>query len=335
MSSFIRYKKKQLFKNNTMKSLLTVLLFFGFFGFLYAQDASFSQYNSAPSLLNPSLIGQMQGEQQNRLLYNYSNKWWGSISETSWQNHYISYDRQVNLKKDKLGIGGSFLSDRFARGSFSNNSAMFSTAYHKYLFENQTISFGGSVSFNQRSVEPQVLARPGRPLMMREQFNFVSANLGLLWTFKEGKNDQFTLGVAFYHLNRPNVSFVTNQENLLPVRMTLHSTYQISINNKWHLEPSVAFSVQGQGRSLLFGNLMQRKLNKIVGGQLRFGTYAEISGVPFSENSPSVRRIVLLIGGQYKQIVANLSYDTGLHFSRVSSFANSRRGVELSLGWQF
>ena len=123
-------------------------------GQLLAQDIHFSQFYNSPLTLNPALTGKVNGTY--RVAAIYRNQWFGKVNgRTSFSTPSASFDMPIRLKKDVIGVGAVFFSDRSAGGLLKNNTVMASVAYHKALgaSNNHSLSLGVQGGYTQKQLD--------------------------------------------------------------------------------------------------------------------------------------------------------------------------------------
>ncbi|MBL0112424.1 MAG: PorP/SprF family type IX secretion system membrane protein [Saprospiraceae bacterium] len=119
-----------------------------------AQDPHFSQYISAPLLLNPAQAGLINGSY--RINLNYRDQW-NKIEGSDYKTVAFSGDMNFipplkGFRNDLMGIGLSFLSDKSPGFDFNTNELAMYVAYHKRTGKNQFLSFGTKLGILQRGV---------------------------------------------------------------------------------------------------------------------------------------------------------------------------------------
>ena len=222
-----------------------------------AQDAHYSQYFNAPLSLNPAFTGYYDGK--HRLATNFRNQWLGAGDPFTTAT--VSFDTRAmvnQLDKSILGVGLVLMGDRTATGSYNSNSASLSTAYHQALdeegFQHLAVGFQGSLGartldYNRISFNDQFASR-GFDLSLSNNENFVTRranyvdfNIGLMYNYLKDRT-RFFFGTSYYHLNQPKMSFLGNDESILPARATVHA--------------GASFLVGAQGELFLSGQFMNQ-----------------------------------------------------------------------------
>lgn len=222
-----------------------------------AQDAHYSQYFNAPLSLNPAFTGYYDG--RHRLATNFRNQWMGAGDPFTTAT--VSFDTRAmanQLDKSILGVGLVVMGDRTATGAYNSNYASLSTAYHQALdeegFQHLAVGFQGSLGsrmldYNRISFNSQFASR-GFDLSLSNNENFVTRrtsyvdfNFGLMYNYLKDRT-RFFIGTSYYHLNQPKMSFLGNDEYMLPARATVHA--------------GASFLVGTQGELFLSGQFMNQ-----------------------------------------------------------------------------
>ncbi|MBL0146269.1 MAG: PorP/SprF family type IX secretion system membrane protein [Chitinophagaceae bacterium] len=228
-----------------MKKKKTLLLLFYIMlsAIANAQDPHFSQYFASPLTLNPAMTGYFKGDY--RVAANFRNQW--NALGDPFTTSTISYDSKILQNKvvenDIFGVGVMALYDKSLNGGFKNINVSASVAYHKTIDEagEDNLAAGFQFTYASRAIDIGKLNFASQfngsgfdtNLPTNENFvttrrNYLDINTGILYTHKT-ENNEFYIGGSFYHLTRPNTSFLKNEKFKLPLRFTLHSGGRINI----------------------------------------------------------------------------------------------------------
>ncbi len=227
-----------------MKKNNIILLFFCLFWLkTTAQDPHFSQYFSSPLTLNPAMTGYFKGDY--RLAANFRQQWW-SVGDP-FRTSTISYDTKLLQTKvndnDILAAGIMGLYDQSLSGGFKSVNASASFAYHKMVDENgeDNLGIGFQATYSSRVIDIGKLNfasqfngsgfdtnLPTNESFVNTRRSYFYLNAGIIYSHKTSTNE-FYLGGSFYHLTRPNTSFLKNEKFNLPVRFTAHAGSRFNI----------------------------------------------------------------------------------------------------------
>ncbi len=309
---------------------------------LVGQDAQFSQYYNSPLTLNPALTGSML--YSFRISANHRSQWTnlGAAYLTSSvaadikldgnEKSTNSSDGKTSSRRDALGLGILFISDKSGEGLLTFNTLLASIAYHKTLNRSgsQFISLGLQAGGFNASVN-----RDG--LRFASQFDEVDFNtdlptgenmLGstrLIFDWNAGfsyHNEineiiMFTSGLSMYHLGRPNQSLM-NREDLLAPRITLYAGVDIKINEKTYLSPSLFAMKQNRATYVMPGVDVEYLIcsEKVI----TVGTWYRLND--------AIHNSIGLRTGAWN---VTISYD--LTISTLSRFNNMNGGFELGISF--
>jgi type IX secretion system PorP/SprF family membrane protein len=316
------------------------------FQFTNAQDNHFSQFYNAPLCMNPSTTGGFNSKL--RILTNYRNQW-RSIS-TPYNTFAFSYDmgiRKVKGRSGFLGAGISFTSDKAGDAELSQNQVNLSFAYHLKISSYNIISLGIQGGFAQRSINSGNLQWDSQfdgssfdpSLPSNEPVNFSSLSsypdfgTGMQWTYSKGEmyttaNDQLMInvGIAAFHVNKPELSFYSSALDNLPVKAVVHATSQIGFKNtKYSIIPALIYMQQGPLRNIIAGLLVRRNLltaskytGNIKGASVSFGGLYRVGDA-----------IIPQIQIEFANYALGFSYD--VNTSGLTSITSGKGGFEISL----
>lgn len=248
---------------------------------LQAQDLHFSNTEYSPLILNPALAGANSGMQAN-LAYRTQ---WGQLG-SSFRSAIASFDARVSNdksgKKNFLALGLNLYNDRIGDMGLSSNSVALSIADHLRLDAKNQLSFALNIGYTMRSFD-NVQGRwasqfdgaafnpslPSGEDVNNLNFGFLDAGAGLLYTYTRkvnaiaGKVDKrINVGVAAFHLNRPDNSFVEASNERLSVRYTAFANASISIDGTdGDVMPGIFYQRQGNFSQLMLGTMYRYRFN--------------------------------------------------------------------------
>lgn len=292
-----------------------------------AQETHLSQQYAGRLLLNPAFAGAAQADMS--AVVSYRNQW--PALSGGFVTNQLSADYRFKDQGSALGLVASV--DRAGRAGFSRLQLGGIYAYHLNFGE---LSFSGGlqgtygsqrVDFNALVFGDQ-LDDDGRvrnttmEANLFEPVSYLSVSAGgLLY------NNSFWLGVAAYHLNRPDIGFATVSE--LPLKLVANTGYKFSLrsyyeNNKLHefsLTPTITYT-------------RQQEFHKT--DLAMYTTYTPMTlgvlyrGIPLGQSLGYDRSIALIVGVMVKFFKMGYSYDL-----TVAGFGASTGGAhELSLTFE-
>jgi len=304
----------------------------------FAQDLQFSQFYASPLYLNPAFAG---SSELTRVGVNFRNQWPGLdrsfVSYSAYLDHFIagknsgvgivvngSRESLSNLQSMELGLlysyrlrlGQSSYLHFGAQGSFVSRSANF-----------EEVVFSSQLNIDRGTIDG------GNGVWVPEDSNkrFADFNAGLLYY-----QDRFWLGASAHHLTQPNISYLGNDLNKLPIKYSLHGGIQFKLpsgfindyfnNSRQERTFSIAFNYKQQG----------------IFNQLDFGTelYFEplilglwYRGIPTKNMLPNNEALIAVLGfSLLSGLDIGYSYDYTL--SNLG-WRNSGGAHEISMRYSF
>ena len=292
------------------KILISCLFITLFYGTIYAQDPVFTQFNSIPTLLNPSFSG-AGGE--SRISSGYRVQWPNEGYQIKTQ--YASFDTWNESMNSGLGVSIRNHTEQLTHYNFTQVDLSY--AYHVRLTKEWTLFPALSVGYGIKNfnfqgllLEDQIDIQNGTinptfdPLINSNQIHFVDVSTGFLLY-----NEKTWLGGSIKHLNKPNISFANEGNVPLPIFFSLHGGYLIN------LKPNYRNTIFDSTNLFLTFNYMQQS----VYNRLDFGAQIEIDNVSFGvlastipkkidPNSHTLSSINAIVGfkvGQFKIGISN------------------------------
>ena len=182
-----------------------VVFFLMLTGILKGQSPHFSQFYSAPLLMNPANTGFIPGNI--RVAGNYRSQWGNGGS--SYSTSTLSTDFRLLKNKlaegNKLGFGLSLLNDKSLEGAIQNSSISVSTAYNLSLDQESihTIGLGFQGVYNQRQINFNKLTFENQLTV-----GGFDPSLPVGESLPDGTKSYFDMGVgAAYHASLEDKSF--------------------------------------------------------------------------------------------------------------------------------
>ncbi len=295
---------------------------------IYAQDIHYSQFTSAPLIINPALTAYTDCNLRAGL--NYRNQWNSISSPYVTQSVYV--DGKVipeSFKRDWFGLGGMIYNDKAGDGSLSNTKGMISATYNKGLNEDNTLfaSFGASfgvvnrsVDFNKLSFDNQWNGTGFDPsLSNNENYSdnsifYADFNAGMLISYTKSSNLESYLGISLSHINRPKDSFYDN-DNRLGRKTIIHGGLFSRFSEKLVFNPQFMYSVQ------------QKSSEIVLGGNFRYDYSAAVIYVGMWYRWG--RDFIPTAGLEYRKFLLMISYD--INSSDLNQASNYNGGLEISI----
>jgi type IX secretion system PorP/SprF family membrane protein len=303
--------------------------------FVKAQDIHFSQFTSAPMLLNPAFTG-VNGCDY-RFAANYRTQWNGVAP---FRTIAASYDMAVAKKKTKAkgnfgGVGISFFSDKAGDSQLSTNQINLSASYTVILNRKGTQSltsglYGGvgnrAIDLSKLTFDSQFGANgfdnnlPTLENLARTNIWYADAGAGFLWNFNKNKTTNFYAGAAAWHVSQPNLSFLNDVNEELFMKLTLHGGAHFKVSKQIYLMPSFMYLHQGPHSQFNIGSLVKWSKNYTFKNNTAFyfGSYYRLKDA-----------MIVTTRVDFAGFNVGFSYD--INISKLTKATRGNGGPELSM----
>ncbi|GAB2612284.1 PorP/SprF family type IX secretion system membrane protein [Belliella aquatica] len=306
-----------------MRNVLTII--FMFLSFMAkSQDVQFSQFYAASMYLNPAFTG---SSEMTRVGFNFRNQW-PSLNQTfvvfsAYADHFID--------SKNSGIGIIVNGSKESLTGFQNNEIGLLYSYRLRVGENGFLHMGAqgsyatrSASFDEVILSTQLdidrgVINPGNGINNMDDRNqtFADLHTGLLYY-----NNKYWFGISGHHLLRPELSFLTDDQDRLAIKYAAHGGVKFDL-----LAGSINdyFNNTQQERTLSFAFNYKKQG---VYDQLDIGTelYLEplilglwYRGLPTNFGLPNNEALITMVG---------ITLDSGLDIGYSYDFTLSK------LGWR-
>ncbi len=242
---------------------------------LSAQDIHFSQFYMAPMNLNPALTGIMNCNI--RLSANYRNQWASIMKSNAYNTYNVAYDQRIPVGRyDYFGVGATFWGDQAGSLSFGTFQGKLSAAYSKkmggYRQKSHYLSFGAEAAFGQRRLDLSAaqfgmqhdgegsfdaLLDPQENSLNRNSFLYADLSAGLLWFSVFDKETNVFFGLAYHHLNQPNLTFYDGTVEALYSKLTFHGGGEFMFNSDVGMVPGLMIRLQGPSMEVIPGTSLK------------------------------------------------------------------------------
>ncbi len=301
-----------------------------------SQDVHYSQYYAAPLQLNPANAGLIKG--RFRVGIN-SKSQWSSVTKP-YQNIAAYFDMQAvrrKYRKDALGAGIVFNADIAGDSKYSIINSGLAISYIKSLSyqNNNFIAVGVMPGIIQQSIDYTALYYDnqyngnyydpdidhGEEYGRRSFINFDLA-AGAHWVYQHTKNSSYYAGYSAFHLTRPRVSYMNDDNIRLGIKHTLYGGSRFTVGQDLDMIPSIMASFQQPYSEIVFGTLLKYNRSKHFLDQtsINLGVFGRVSDA-----------LIVVAGFDYKNINFGVSYDINL--SRLKPASHVRGGFEFSISY--
>lgn len=215
-----------------MKGLTIFLTCFmlSFFGF--AQDIQYSQYYANPIYLNPAFAGSTG---QTRFGVNFRNQW------PALEESFVAYTAYFDHYEERINSGFGLIiqgaQESFTQTSLNEIGLVYS--YRLRLSDKSYIQAGIQGSFVAREAlfdrvilgtqldidRGVIVGEPGSAFDGDSELKSADAHAGLLYFGRK-----VWLGVSVAHLLEPEISYLADNSNQLPMKYSLHGGYRFDLS---------------------------------------------------------------------------------------------------------
>ncbi|MBN2486675.1 MAG: PorP/SprF family type IX secretion system membrane protein [Bacteroidales bacterium] len=313
---------------NPFYSLVALLFFCSFNVFfnpmLKGQDIHFTQFDFAPLLINASNTGNFNGDM--RISGNFRNQQ-GALANP-YRTALISFDRQVFLLNQKLGIGAYFVNDESGAGKLTFNKLYASLAYNTTVNNNGfgiglQVGYvtGGYTDWGNFNRSTGNFDAPSGENMLSLKTGYADINAGIY--FKRSiKKIEPELGFSLLHLNKPPKTFIDDKGTKEDMRLISYALVKTNITDKIYFTPKFFFSAKSSLNELIAGAEAGYKLIGVK------STVKKLFGGAYIRNGQSgMGSIMVQAGATVSRIDIALSYD--MYMSGIND-TGARNAFEIS-----
>lgn len=321
-----------------MKRILFPILFLFILGnsVLFAQDIHHSQFYTTPLNINPALTGIFNGDQ--RLALNYRRQWFVD-DIVRYMTLTGSYDMKFYPKKWKTkgfwSGGVLFNYDHAGDSRLGLANLSLSLSYTYPLSTSHLITLGGLGGYSHRRFNPSELTwdsqwandnydptrATGESNLAQKSKNFFDFSGGLNYRWQKSKRTKIDLGVAAYHLNKPEQKFFDQSLSIkLPIRLNVNITPHFKLTNFLDILLHAQYQNQDPYKELIFGGYAKFYLNQQRGKELNL-----LLGVSNRIDDAIIPKIAV----EWTNWYFGVSYD--ITTSGFKLYTDQRSGPEFSL----
>jgi len=305
-----------------------------------SQDIHNSQFWLYPINLNPAAAGFFDG---NLRFGAYNRTQWRSITPQHYQTVGISADMPLvkrPWKQDIVGFGIAMNYDQTGDSRYATSDGNLMLSYARALNSrsNNFLMGGISVGCVQRSWDYTRLSfdeqyvdgfyDPKSPIS--ETFTgsniwYFDCGAGLQWFYQPDFLTFYQAGFSIYHLNRPEISMLSDKTVRLNVKFAAHVISSIAIGDKKAIIPAFYMAFQNQHKEILFGATYLHQLPLDARGFLNNLNV----GLFYRWNDA----IYVCAGMDFRRCRFSVSYD--FNVSHLIPASRVRGGVELGVSYVF
>lgn len=297
----------------------------------FSQDIHFSQFFEAPLLRNPSLAGIFAGDIRVQAVYRDQ---WNSIT-TAYKTISLNgeYKMPTGKANDFITLGLQMLQDRAGTISWVSTHILPAINYHKSLSETRTkyLSVGFMGGWVQKRFDRTKMTTNSQydglgdgENNLQPQFSYWDASAGLSYNAQLNDNPEnnFYIGAAYHHFNKPKNSFFRDPGVELTAKTDISAGIRFSVTEASYITLQGNQSFQGAFRESMIGGLYGVKI-----GDLEKPAYT-LHGGAFMRLNDAIIPVVKL---DYNPFSFSVSYDVNISKLRTSSYG--RGGFELGVSY--
>lgn len=311
-----------------------------------AQDPHFSQFFASELYLNPALAG---AAPQMTFGMNYRSQWSSLVKpyNTFQFSGIYPFHTSDARKRHYGGVGVSFFNDLAGNTDFRVTGGNISAAYNLPLSESggHFLSFGLQGGFVQKGfdVTSGKWGSQYNPFIghdnsinpgvgeINAQTTFMDVNAGIAWYLNPDKGfyestGKFNahLGIAGFHLNKPDESLIEGQSMLLPRLYKLHGGVGYQLSKHWHVSPNALALYQQHNYEINTGiYLRYQAFHNVEKGMFARSHIVMGSWHRFNDS------FIFLLGMDHKKYTLGFSYD--VTSSSLQRYNQGRGAYEISL----
>lgn len=300
--------------------------------FTYSQDLHFSQFFEAPLLRNPSLAGIFTGDIRVQAVYRDQ---WNSVTQ-AYKTGSLNGEYKMPIGKgdDFLTAGIQLLYDNAGSVFWISNHVLPAINYHKSLSTevNRYLSLGVMAGMVQRRIDRSKMTTNSTydgvgdgETFAKNQYTYADGAIGMSFNSQLNSNpdNNFFIGAAYHHFNKPKNSFYEDQETELEPKIVGSAGIRFSVTPVSYITLQGDFSTQGKYQEIIAGALYGMKL----GDDWENAKYTIHGGAFLRWNDAFIPAVKL----DYNSLSFSFSYDVNISKLKTSSYG--RGGFELGVSF--
>jgi type IX secretion system PorP/SprF family membrane protein len=314
------------------KCLLLLCCLTGIMAVGYAQDIHFSQFFQAPLLRNPSLAGIYTGDIRVQGVYRDQ---WNSVTD-AYKTSSIDaeYKMPVGKGDDFLTLGMQVLYDKAGTIGWTSTHVFPALNFHKSLSteKNRYLSLGFMGGIVQKRFDPSKMTTNttynngttgesfGNP-----SYIYADGSVGMSYNsnLNDNPDNNFFVGIAYHHFNRPNISFYRNAKFELFPKWVFSGGIRFGVSDVSYITIQADHSMQGGFSETIGGAMYGLKL----GEDSEHPLYTIHGGAFLRWNDALIPTIKI----DYTPYSFTFSYDVNISKLKPSSYG--RGGFEVSVSY--
>ncbi|HSU27891.1 MAG TPA: PorP/SprF family type IX secretion system membrane protein [Chitinophagaceae bacterium] len=297
-----------------------------------AQDIHFSQFFEAPLWRNPSLAGLYKGDIRVQAVYRDQ---WNSVTN-AYRTGSLNAEYKMSIGKgdDFLTAGLELLYDKAGTVGWTSTHILPAINYHKSLSNerNRYLSLGFMGGWVQRRFDRSKMTTNSQydglgdgESFTKASYSYIDGSVGLSYNSNLGENadNNFFVGAAYHHFNKPGNSFYANNTFTVTPKWVFSGGLHFGVTDYSFFTLQADQTFQGSFKETVAGALLGLKL----GDDPDHPLYT-IQGGAFLRWNDALIPVIKL---DYSPFSVAISYDVNISKLKPSSYG--RGGVELSISY--
>ncbi len=299
-----------------------------------AQDIHFSNFYTNTLNVNPAETGYFTGHYRFCLAYRDQYR----TVANPYQTITANFDGKIIKRYWNYVIGYGLLMNFDKAGDANYNTIQIGVPLAQHLqFNGKTliISYGilpalyyNSLDYTYLTFQEQFTGTQYDPdIEISEAIDmnsttFFDLSAGIQATYKPKNNLSYTLGVAFYNINHPNISFYKEDNVQLKSRYLFHGNAILGVTSNIDVIPGFKMQFQGKQHEFHFGGMGIFYFDDTDISQVQTGVWFR------SKNKDAV---IFGLGCRYQNLDIMFNYD--LNISSLKTASNGHGAMEVTLSY--
>ncbi len=302
-----------------------------------AQDIHFSQFFETPLLRNPSLAGVFDGDIRVQGVYRNQ---WGSVTVPYKTGSFnVEYKQPIGQADDFITSGLQLVYDKAGTTNFTTTNILPAVNYHKSLGANKSsyLSLGFMGGLVQRRIDRTKMTTNSQfdgngynpaladgEVFVNDNFSYLDGSVGMTFNSAispERPHDNYFVGVAYHHFNRPKNSFYHRPEIELNPKWVYSAGVRFGVSETSYLTIQADHTVQGPSAETIAGAMYSIKIGEDYQKPdytLHFGGFLRLQD-----------SFIPVVKLDYNPFSIALSYDVNV--SQLKTASQGQGGLELSV----
>ncbi|MCW3081427.1 PorP/SprF family type IX secretion system membrane protein [Segetibacter sp.] len=301
------------------------------------QDIHFSQFFEAPLLRNPSLAGIFNGDIRVQGVYRNQ---WGSVTVPYKTGSFnLEYKKPIGQGDDFITTGLQLVYDKAGSTNFTTSNVLPALNYHKSLGSNKStyLSLGFMGGLVQRRIDRSKMTTNSQfdgngfnpsladgESFVNDNFSYLDGSVGM--TFNSAMSpdrpqDNYFIGVAYHHFNRPRNSFYRRPEIELSPKWVYSTGVRFGVSETSYMTIQADHTTQGPSKETVGGVMYSTKIGDDYQNPdytLHFGGFLRLNDA-----------FIPVIKLDYNPFSIAFSYDVNV--SQLRTASQGQGGLELSV----